>query len=82
VLVRIPGSFDVREKAISETLKSRNSAESSEYRVWASFIAFGILQEFVQEDSDLPQSGKFMHKDPEFEQVKDQLSLFPLPHKK
>jgi hypothetical protein len=45
-------------KAISETLKSRNSTESSEYRVWALFIAFGILQEFVQGDSDLPQSGK------------------------
>jgi len=44
--------------AISETLKSRNSTESSEYRVWALFTASGILQEFVQGDSDLPQSGK------------------------
>ena len=47
-----------RKPAISETLKSRNSTESSEYRVWALFTAFGILQEFVQGDSDLPQSGK------------------------
>jgi hypothetical protein len=55
-------------RAVSVTLKSRNSTEANEYRVWASFIPSGILQEFVQGDPSLPQSGKpYQEKPADFE---------------